>query len=229
MANHQIIALLLIVAGVGIVGLLAYYNGRHDGERRGTVKAALAIDHALELQQQLQQEQQQRTLLADELTQLARDHHRLRSDSDALTQTSRSLCEQLEESERKRREIDDENERLNASLAAERGQVDDLEQALHEKTEQIAAFRHDIATAANALDITVEQLKQAEARALLPADAQHLQHAARQLAQHAAQFRRSGSQKVNHAQVASANLQTLLQRLQPTQQQSEEPSPRRAA
>lgn len=133
---------------------------------------------------------------------------------------------ELEESRLTLRQLYDENQRLEARLGAELGQVDDLAQALVAQAEAHASTKR---LAADALELVVEQLNRAEARALLPADVQHLQHAARQLGQHAAQFRRTGSQKVNHAQVAADHLLQLIQRVQPAAQQSEESSPRRAA
>ncbi|MFJ3259683.1 hypothetical protein ACIPK7_05470 [Pseudomonas sp. NPDC086581] len=201
MEHNPIFALLIMIAGVVIVGAMSYYNGRRDGERRGAITSALANERALELQQQFEQEHERRELLTDELSQLAQAHHQVHS----------------ELARWKARAID-------AEL-----QIADLQEAQKDHLETLDALNRLNETAAGALELTVQQLHQAEARALLPEDVQHLQHAARQLGQHAVAFRRTGSQKVNHAEVAANHLQQLVQRFQPIEQQSEESSPRRAA
>ncbi|MFJ3259871.1 hypothetical protein ACIPK7_06415 [Pseudomonas sp. NPDC086581] len=222
MAHHQIVALLVIIAGVVIVGLIAYFNGCHEGERRGNVKAAIFADKLLALEAELEREQN-----ACEQLELTAEQHR--AQLQRLAVDAGTAADQLAESERRRRELDDENERLQASLAAERGQVDDMEQALNCQAEQLADFSRDNASAAAALEETAALLNIAEARSLRVADLPQLQHAARQLGQQAAQFRRTGSQKTNHADLAATYLLDLIARLQPIQQQSEEPSPRQAA
>lgn len=242
MTQQQIIALALITLGVLAIGLIAYFTGRSDGKRTGTTAAAMAADKVLALQKQCEQERQQHLDQAQlarrqaeqlrcvrsqrDLLQAEVEKHTELSAADAASATSARA--ELARTKQENETLSQENARLKARIIEEELSLGELEETVNEQCEQLAALNRDNATAAATLEETVAQLNQAEARSLADADLQHLQHAARQLGQQAAQFRRTGSQKTNHADIAAQNLQRLLQRLQPPQQ-SEEPSPRQAA
>lgn len=208
MAHQQIVALIVIIVGIVFVGTNAYFTGRRDGERRGTVTAALATDRALELQQQYEEEKEQRKLLIDELTQLGHEQHQVINS---------------------RNKLQAQVEAMNARHSADQRQLEELEETVNQQCEQLAALNRDNAVAASALEETIHQLQEAEVRALDVADIEHLQHAARQLGQHAAAFRRTGSKKINHADIAAIHLQRLIQRANAAGLTCEEPSPRLAA
>lgn len=202
MDKQQIVILLIILATAGIATLIAYCNGRFDGQRRGALKAAISASKVQALQQQLAQEKAQHGS--------TRQLHQAELKSAEFWRGKRNDLQKIHQ------QLSEEHAIWRGRALEAEAQADEMEEAISSLRIQIAALGDEKLLAAASLDETAAQLAEAESRSIHDNDLQLLRYALRQLQQEAARFRKTGSQKLNHADLAGSQLQGLIQRVQGT-------------